>query len=257
MRKAILGITTGLLCFAAQASLVTDNFNRANAGLNTNAATSIGGAYELSQTTGDKKAQAGITNNTAFFGQTTAGTVNAGNIVLRRADISLQNSLAGQSFTVSADITTHNAASASLLYGLAFNYQTNNATYYAARLNTGGGANVLQFVQYNGTNVTTVKTITNSVALAISSIYNLQVTSTNTGSFSYILTGIGLDGGSLAGTVTASLGLSDGYAGLYTSAANNNPRFDNLSITSIPEPATIGMLGVGALVTLLFRRMRK
>jgi hypothetical protein len=42
-----------------------------------------------------------------------------------------------------------------------------------------------------------------------------------------------------------------------TGKSTDNLHFiDNMSITAIPEPATIGMLGLGALVTLLFRRTR-
>jgi hypothetical protein len=72
------------------------------------------------------------------------------------------------------------------------------------------------------------------------------------------MTGANLTGGQLTGTATdTTLNLSGGNAGFYSSGINTSVRFDDLSITSIPEPATIGMLGLGALVTMLVRRMRK
>ena len=50
------------------------------------------------------------------------------------------------------------------------------------------------------------------------------------------------------------IGQSFGYTG--TVANSQKLDFDGFSVALIPEPATIGMLGLGALATLLFRRLR-
>jgi len=50
------------------------------------------------------------------------------------------------------------------------------------------------------------------------------------------------------------IGQSFGYTG--TAANSQKLDFDGFSVALIPEPATIGMLGLGALATLLFRRLR-
>jgi len=69
--------------------------------------------------------------------------------------------------------------------------------------------------------------------------------------------------GSSIGTDTlANLGWSNiNAAGLYfdmvnTVDANHTGELATFSTTAVPEPATVGMLGLGALITLLIRRMR-
>jgi len=60
--------------------------------------------------------------------------------------------------------------------------------------------------------------------------------------------------GSSLGDITAA-----GVYGQATAYSGSSPSLfgmDALQITVIPEPATIGMLGLGALATLLFRRLR-
>ena len=257
MKRIIVVLALGLVCGAAQAALFADNFNRGNTVFETNVTSSIGSGYVLSQTAGTRTAQARILSGQIQFNQDlTTGTANAQNVVLRQTGIELANSEVGDSFTVSADIKTFNVASGTLLYGLAFNYQP-DGSFYAARLNTGNAVNALQFIRVNAAGaVGGFGNIANSVTLDSDSIYGLTIQSSAVGVFNYTLTGANLDGGQLTGTATdTSLHLANGKAGFYTSATNTNPLYDNLSIETIPEPATLGLVGFAAVALLCFRRL--
>ncbi|MEA2068520.1 MAG: PEP-CTERM sorting domain-containing protein [Verrucomicrobiota bacterium] len=257
MKKAIIVLALGFVCGVAQSDVFFDDFNRANTAFETNETVSIGSGYVLSQTVGTRTAQARILSGRIQFNQDlTTGSVNANNVVLRQTGIELANSEVGDSFTVSADIKTFNVASGTLLYGLAFNYQP-DGSFYAARLNTGNAANVLQFIRVNAAgSVGGFGNIANSVTLDIDSIYGLTIQSSAVGVFNYTLTGANLDGGQLSGTATdTSLNLANGKAGFYTSGTNTNPLYDNLSITTIPEPATLGLIGLAAVTLLGLRRL--
>ena len=257
MKKMLYIAAVSLLYFTANASLFTDDFNRADTSLNTNPSVSIGSGYVLTQLAGDKLAQVRVLSNQLAWGQTTAGSANAQNILLYQTSIALQNT-----WTVQADIQTGTGASGTLLYGLAFNVQP-DGSFYAARITTGTNGVSLQMSRYAaGGSVTgfatpTTSSVSNSTPLALSSVYHLAVSSSVPGVVSYLLTGPGLDGGQLSGAMTdTTLKLSGGYAGFYTTAANNGIRADNLSIETIPEPATVGLLGFSTVVILLIRRMR-
>jgi autotransporter-associated beta strand protein len=221
----------------------TDNYNRSNAALNTNASVSIGANYQLVQRSGDRLAMAGITNNQVQFGQTNTGSVNAQDVGLLYQGLALPDtSVSGNSFTLSGDITTHSAVVGTLLYGLIFN-RLDDGSFYAARIDTGADTVVLQFIRSSqGGNISQFLNVTNSTALALSSLYSLSLTSSAPGVFDYTLTGANLDnGGVLSGTATDTvLQLSGGYAGFYISTGNVTPRFDDLSLTV--EPAVSGQV---------------
>lgn len=258
MKRIIVISMLGLACGVVHAALFTDNFNRATTAFETNITTSIGSGYVLTQTSGDRFASIRILNPTLQMQQINpaGSTANAGNIVFRQTGIELKNSNSGESFTVSGDIKTFSSAAGSLLYGLAFNYQP-NGSFYAARIDTGTDATVLQFLRVDASgNVGAFANIANSAALATSSIYNLSIQSSAIGVFNYILTGANLDGGQLTGTATdTALNLANGQAGFYASGANATPLYDNLSIESIPEPATLGLIAVVSVALLGFRRI--
>jgi hypothetical protein len=60
-------------------------------------------------------------------------------------------------------------------------------------------------------------------------------------------------------TATWTAGQKAGFGIRFAQVANlNTERFyiDNVNVSAVPEPATIGMLGLGALVALLVRRMQ-
>lgn len=240
---------------AAQAVLVTDNFNRANTVFTNEVGATIGAGYALTQLGGDRQAQARILTNQIQLTQTTGGTANANNIVLRYTGLELANAGPEESFRVEGDIRSANSVAASLLYGLAFNYQS-DGSFYVARINTGNAANILQFVRFNSAGVaSSFHSAANSQMLAISSLYNLVVESSGAGVFSYTLSGANIDGGVLSGTATDTvLKLEGGFAGFYSTGANTSILFDNLSIEVIPEPATLGLVGFVAAAAFGVRR---
>lgn len=244
----------GLVGSAAHATLFTDNFDRATTTANTDAAVSVGSGYVLAQSTGTRPSTVRVTNpGVVQFNVTGAGTAATG-LTLRQTSVELLNGASGESFAVSGDLKTHSAA-ASLSYGLVFNYQP-DGSYYAARINTISTVSSLQFIRVNAAGaVASVKDVGNSVALAFSSIYNLTITSSAVGVFNYVLTGSNLDGGQLTGTATDTIvNLSGGKAGFYMSGANFTPTMDNLSITTIPEPATLGLIALAAAALIGARR---
>lgn len=258
MKRIVVMLGLGLTCGAVQAALFTDDFNRATTAFETNTTTSIGSGYEITQTVGDRIASIRILNPALQMQQINpaGSSINAGNIVFRQTGIELTNSEVGDSFTVSGDIKTFSAAAGSLLYGLAFNYQP-DGSFYAARIDTGTDTTVLQFLRVDGLgNVGAFANVVNSTALATSSTYTITIESSTVGVFNYTLDGANLDGGQLTGTATdTALNLANGHAGFYSSGANTTPTYDNLSIQTIPEPATLGLITLASVGLLGLRRM--
>jgi hypothetical protein len=77
------------------------------------------------------------------------------------------------------------------------------------------------------------------------------VTSTN---WSYSLNSAAATTGTFATPFDTSKGFRF-YSFLQSNAANGSYVSD-ITVSTIPEPATIGMLGLGAIITVLIRRMR-
>lgn len=262
MKKTVLIAMFGLLGYTANATLFTDNFSRTDTALSTNAAVSIGNGYVLCQRDGDKLAEAQISGQQVRFNQT-SGSVNASDMILYQSGVTLQNSGPGQSFTVSADITTRSGVAQSWLYGVAFNVQI-DGSFYDARINTGN----LSVLQLNrraaGGTVTgitgsgTTSSATNSVLLATSSVYHLTISSSSPGVISYSMTGANLDGGELSGTmIDPTLKLSGGYAGFYISQVDTSVSMDNLSIQTVPEPASTSLMVISGMTILLLRKLHR
>lgn len=244
--SALLGM---VICGATTASAVvfTDDFNRANVALTTNGA-SIGTNYVISSRTGSAQFQ--ITSNQLASGGTTAG-----DSILSYQGFQLQNTGAGESFNLSLDLTTLSTQSSTLLYGLAFNFTDAN-NWYAARISTGASAGTgnFQLVQCVAGTVTAVSNISN-LSIALSSVYTMTISSSSAGVFGYTLNGSSVN---ISGTWTdATSPMFDGYAGIYVSGANAGPKFDNLSITTVPEPSTWALIGLGSTFMLWNLRRRR
>lgn len=252
MKKTAFVLMLTLAGNVVHAVQFIDDFNRTQTDFETNDTVSIGSGYLLTQTAGDRFASIRILANQLQMQQITpvGSTLNAQNIVFRQTGIGLKNSNAGDSFTVSGDIKTYNGVAPALSYGLAFNYQP-DGSFYAARMDTGTDATVLQFIRVNAAGATGgFANIANSVPLAINSIYHLTVSSSAVGVFQYTLDGANLDGGQLTGTATeTTMNLANGQAGFYASAANTSPLYDNLSIESLPDNVgTLRLIGISTAV---------
>ncbi|NOU36313.1 MAG: PEP-CTERM sorting domain-containing protein [Kiritimatiellaceae bacterium] len=260
MKKIIITLMMGMVCSAAQAVLITDNFNRANTTFATNnaqIAVSIGSNWKTARTD-DTNTQYRIFNNEVDMGvvsaplltkamllNTAAGTINAG---------------AATNFTLSADINQYSTNSTSYA-GLVFNYQdggAENGSYYLFRVGGNGAAQFLvfsNFVQQAGSIVNkagAVSYVSNHVyTYTVSSvdpyIFNISVFDKTTSTMAYTTNNV-----TVGGTFKK---LQDGLGGMY--ATSGLATFDNFSLDAVPEPATIGMLGVGALAVMLIRRMRR
>lgn len=247
-----------LLAVGAQGSLYTNSFDGGIGAFDPDASSSIGAGFFLSKVGGDMTPQVRILNGKVQFqNKPGSGSSGAVNVVLGYDGVELKNTAVGESFTLKGDFQTHNVAASSLLYGMAFNVQA-DGSYYAARIDT-GDTSVLQFVRFNAAgSVAAFANISNSQSLALSSMYSFEISSSAPGVFDYKLTGAGLDGGQLAGTVTDTvLKLEDGYAGFYVSAMNTTPLADNLSINVVPEPATLGLFAVSAGLVMMIRRVTR
>jgi hypothetical protein len=207
------------------------------------ASVSVGEGYELTQAVGDRQALVRILRDQIQLNLDTAGTENAGHIVLRYTPFGLTNSGSNESFSVEGDITTHTSSAPNAYQGLAFNYQA-DGRFYSARINNGRADNILQFIRVTGEGATASfgSNATNSVSLAVSSVYHLKIESSAPGVFNYRLTGPDIDNGGVTGTVVDTVWqLSDGEAGFYASQSLTSIRFDNLYLKSYsPVPVSEG-----------------
>lgn len=232
MKKMIVSIVLLAGIMTLQAATFTDDFDRSGTVFTNDISATIGAGYVLAQVEGDRLATARILfNQIQFSADTSSGTNNPGDITMYYENLELKNAASNESFRVEGDILTHSVAAPSVLYGLAFNIQP-DGSFYAARINTGNTNNVLQFVYTDSTgNNTGFGNIPNSVLLETNAIYHLKIESFEPGIFEYTLTGPGLDGDGLIGTVSEGTQLlEDGYAGFYATAPTTSIRFDNLEL---------------------------
>jgi autotransporter-associated beta strand protein len=243
--------TTCLLASSAMAQMVfTDDFNRADTTRNADATVSIGANYELVKRAGNNTVTAGILDNQVQFGSIAAPVDPSApsDPALLYTGLSLSDTtVIGNSWTLSGQIKTHNVTNGILSYGLIFN-RLSNGSFYAARIDTGSDTTVLQFIRSDaGGSVVQFAAITNTLSLALSSLYELSISSSAPGVFGYSLSGANITG-SLSGTATdTALNLNGGYAGFYMNLVNNNPRFDNFSLTVVPNASgqVFSVLDVG------------
>jgi hypothetical protein len=206
-----------------------DDYTRPLSPFSSDASASIGAGYELTKTAGDMAAEARILSYGIQLNLSGTGAQPT-DVVLRYTPVDSLNTAAGKSFVAEGDIRTIQSAG-NTFYGLAFNYQP-DGSFYAARINTAAADNVLQFVRVTSAGtINGFATVTNSVALPVTSWYHLKIESDTPGVFKYRLTGPDLDGGVLTGTATDTvLQLEDGTAGFYASKCSTQIGFDNLSI---------------------------
>ena len=250
MNKVLCMMISGLICGLSQADQFTDDFNRADTVASTNPA-DIGSGYATTYPP--------TTNSAPQFKITSGALVISGgaakNISFYQTSVPTANT-AGDSFTISSDITTINGVVGTLLYGLCFNVQTDGSCY-VLRMNTGTNlAATLQFLKFTAAGTaTSVKSIAGPAVLAPSSVYHLEVSSSEPGVFSYTMTGANLGSG-MSGTVSADVSgvLSNGYGGVFNSGANSSVTFDNLSIRNTKNKIRLMIISSAAILLACRRR---
>jgi hypothetical protein len=248
MKKVFVALTASLVFATAHAVLITDNFNRADtafASNNTEVAASIGSNWMPIRET---NSQYRIYNNAVDIGVTEAGVQKASLIYTGAGTL---NAGAGTDFTLSATLRQDTTAATGFI-GLIFNYQ-NDSNYYLFRLS---GAGAAQMVAYsNGVAATVLNTApftpvqnrpyTFTVSSADPYTFDLSIFDTVAGSAVY--------SNSLT-LAAAFVKHQDGLGGMH--ATSGLATMDDFSLNVIPEPATIGMLSLGALAVAIIRRFR-
>jgi hypothetical protein len=227
----------------------SDDFSRLNVA-NTSDGSAIGASYVITSTSGDG-------NFSIDTQKVRAGGATGNHRVLSYQGFEAENT-GGKSFEVSADITL-GVYNQTINSGLAFNFQNANNFYYARLVSsTAAGANngALQFGQMVAGVGTTFAGNVTGLNVATGVVYNVTVSSSTPGSFTYGLTGGTLNLSGSFSDAVAGGDFSDGYVGLYQITSNGNTQFDNLSITVIPEPATLGLFVISSGLLLLIRKYR-
>ncbi len=232
MKRKLLII--GLLCSvsAAWATIVTDDFNRANVDATTD--TSLIGAHWNDASSVNTWR---LNNNTVY-----AGSVDPLAIMYNDELETLNGS--GDSFDLSLDVA---GRAANVWSGVAFNYN-NSSNYYTVRIKAETDDYQLLAKRSNG-GWKVMKTGHASANFLAHRFYTINVTSDTAHTYGFTITD------TTSSTVVASeTGVVDseslytgGYAGLalYSQHATNEyGRYDNFSLETIPEPATLGMVAL-------------
>lgn len=245
MKKMMVIIAMVLCVSSVWAALINDNFNRTDTSYSTSG-TTIGANWVNSMGTDTWK----VSNSNLFVNSVSSPT----HAILYNNALSTVSG-GGTNFTLKADVS---AGVANGWAGITFNYQ-NPTNYYQLRIK--GNSSAYQLISVvNGANGTVMVNKTDATTtFAVGTLYSLTVTSSDAYNFGFTITEVG-SSTVLNLTTTAvdpnSL-FAGGYAGLYTptsNAADPDAKFDNFSLQVIPEPATIGMLGLGAVAVFLIRR---
>ena len=159
----------------------------------------------------------------------------------------------GYEFTLSAEIhlpVTNKYA------GIVFNYQ-NASNYYTFRYKSGSGTYQVRRL-VNGVDAS-VGNFTSSHIFGTNTAYILTVTSSEAYNFKVSIAAADNPMVLLVDNVMiqdANNSFTGGYAGLNQTSSATQGGFDNFRLEVIPEPATMGLLGLAMGVILLLRRIR-
>lgn len=223
MKKMIIAFALTAMAFAAQADLVNGDFNSAAAG------ETVGGNASYT-----------MLGNGWYTNTVNARWVISGNGVADRTDGN-NNAYAGmaQLFTYSGDGART----------LRMNYTSTDAD--------ADNDWVITFWGYNQTGAST--------SLLSAEVFNLGNTNSIAGGGNYAVTeiykAVELNIGSFGATnydinFTADSAYEFYAIRIQAKSVDNADVFTINSVTVVPEPATVGMLGLGSLVALMIRRMR-
>lgn len=242
MKKCILLINILFATSAAWAALITDDFNRLDQ--NSNADGSLIGSGWVNSDGSDRW---------AINGSSLRAVVVAPPAVLYNTGLGTGSS-ADRSFTLSVDVAPK--VDANVWSGVVFNYQ-NSLNYYMLRFKVGTTAYQLNRV-INGAVGGPVFADDATTTFSLSTFYTLTVSSTTAYEFDFTITEAGSS--TVLNPITTAIdtgnNFTDGYAGVYSDGAIGwVSAYDNFSLTAIPEPTVLGMLGFVGVALISARRV--
>lgn len=156
----------------------------------------------------------------------------------------------GTNFTLSLDVASKTSGAWA---GLVFNYQ-DDSNYYAARFKSDAAGfqmikvvgGVVGVMQYGNTSANFVEDVFYTMTITSDTAYVFDITITKAGQSAVF--GSGTDR-----TDTES-NFTGGYAGVYANSTGYSAGHDNFSLEVIPEPATMGLVGMFAVGLIFVRR---
>jgi len=232
MKRNIIVISMLCAASAAWATIVTDDFGRADTAKSTD--TSLIGVHWNDASSVNTWR---IGNNTVY-----AGSVDPMAMMYNDELQTLNGS--GNSFDLSLDVA---GRAANVWSGVVFNYN-NSSNYYTIRIKA--ETDDYQILARRSNNTWKVmKTGNASSNFVAHRFYTINVTSDTAHTYDFTITDTTSSTvvGSETGVVDNESLYSGGYAGLalYSQHATNEyGRYDNFSLETIPEPATLGMVAM-------------
>ena len=236
MKHMIIGVTV-LTVVSVQAALISDDFNRADAHASGAATlTTIGNNW-----VGEGTRRWDIADNEL---KSNTGTGN----YIYNAGLETLNSGVGTSFTQTGYVAL-NKTLATAFGGMVVNFDTNTNAGVTFRMSGTGG---IQLLRPNGTAIAS-GTISGFVfdrayRMTVSSdaanTYDLEIYDQIASSVVYSINDV-VNGGASAS--------SDGYGGFYANTAGIT--YDDFSLNTVPEPATLGLLMGASLAIVGLRRL--
>ena len=237
-------ILLGLLCGASAswAALVTDDFSRDVLPVDYTSDTSqIGPHWKQNWSTNEWSISSGAS---------VYAIINKAEAVLYNDELQTTSG-GGDSFTLKLDYAgRHNVT---VWGGVAWNYQDANNFYCLRYKNTTDDYQLLTMRNGSWANVSSGNA---SAIFADSALYTFEVASSNPYEFTYSITERNSGSVVASGTYNpAGNDFSGGYAGIYQSNTGGaHTVTDNFSLEVIPEPATLGLMGVVGAVGFFIRK---
>lgn len=238
MKKSML--ITGMLCAASAgwSTIVTDNFNRGNTSPSSD--TSLIGA--------NWKQASGSTDEWLISGNYLHSHATASPGILYNDALETVSGN-GTNFDLSMDVASKTSGAWA---GLVFNYQ-DDSNYYVVRFKSdSAGYQVLKVVggsvgvlAYGSTSTNVKEDVFYTVSVASDTPYVFNITIKEAGQSEVFGEGQ---------TTDKSNNFTGGYAGGYANSTGYSAGYDNLSLEVIPEPATLGLVGMIAAGLIFVRR---
>ena len=244
IKRILSGIVLMGFAVSVQATLIEDNFNRANAAYSADVPATIGGDWiNGGYANNNTNAQFRIQDNRLEYG------VGSASVPVINTGLETESG-AGVEFTLSA---THRLLNPAINGGLVWNYQ-NPSNYYTMRFMP--NTKTIQVLSLSNAVWTAFKTGSNASfpAHVNPSVYEMSVYSDTAYSFDIYFRDV-TSSETIEFTATdPGSNFVGGYAG-FLSTSGGNTGFDDFRLEVIPEPATVGLLGLSLLALFARRRL--